>query len=87
MFECYYCKQKGHVLFQCEYLQFYPKRELVLTRHMYSKLQTRQKMGRRETRHRVIDGKFLTLIQEQAKQYQHKLSQEIVTSEDFPASS
>ena len=35
MFECHYCKTKGHLLFECQYLQYYPKKINVIERHRY----------------------------------------------------
>ncbi|CAD8078025.1 unnamed protein product [Paramecium primaurelia] len=85
MFECNYCKIKGHLLFECQYLQYYPKKINVIEKHIYPHPQQRFKIERRNKEPKAL--LMLFVVGERAKQYQQKLSQEVMTSEDFPMSS
>ncbi|CAD8157174.1 unnamed protein product [Paramecium octaurelia] len=85
MFECNYCKIKGHLLFECQYLQYYPKKLNVIEKHIYPHPQQRYKIERRNKEPKAL--LMLFVVGERAKQYQQKLSQEVMTSEDFPISS
>ncbi|CAD8097885.1 unnamed protein product [Paramecium sonneborni] len=85
MFECHYCKIKGHLLFECQYLQYYPKRLNVIEKHIYPHPQQRFKCERKHKEPKAL--LMLFIVGERAKQYQQKLSQEVMTSEDFPMSS
>ncbi|CAD8094343.1 unnamed protein product [Paramecium sonneborni] len=85
MFECHYCKIKGHLLFECQYLQYYPKRLNVIEKHIYPHPQQRFKSERKHKEPKALS--MLFVVGERAKQYQQKLSQEVMTSEDFPMSS
>ncbi|CAD8056221.1 unnamed protein product [Paramecium sonneborni] len=85
MFECHYCKIKGHMLFECQYLQYYPQKLNVIEKYLYPHVQQRIKTERRTKSPKTL--LMLFVVGESAKQFQQKLSQEIMTSEDFPMSS
>ncbi|CAD8085394.1 unnamed protein product [Paramecium primaurelia] len=85
MFECHYCKTKGHLLFECQYLQYYPKKLNIIEKHIYPHPQKRFKIERKNKEPKAL--MMLFVVGERAKQYQQKLSQEVMTSEDFPMSS
>ncbi|CAD8141477.1 unnamed protein product [Paramecium pentaurelia] len=85
MFECHYCKVQGHMLFECQYLQYYPKKLNVIEKYLYPHIQERIKIERRIKSPKSL--LMLFVVGESAKQFQQKLSQEIMTSEDFPMSS
>ncbi|CAD8181611.1 unnamed protein product [Paramecium octaurelia] len=84
-FECHYCKTKGHLLFECQYLQYYPKKINIIEKHIYPHTQARFKIERKNKEPKAL--LMLFVVGERAKQYQQKLSQEVMTSEDFPMSS
>ncbi|CAK88316.1 unnamed protein product (macronuclear) [Paramecium tetraurelia] len=85
MFECHYCKVQGHMLFECQYLQYYPQKMNVIEKYLYPHIQQRFKTERRLKSPKALP--MLFVVGESAKQFQQKLSQEIMTSEDFPVSS
>ncbi|CAD8059206.1 unnamed protein product [Paramecium sonneborni] len=85
MFECHYCKIKGHMLFECQYLQYYPQKVNVIEKYLYPHVQQRIKSERRIKSPKTLLMVFV--VGESAKQFQQKLSQEYMTSEDFPMSS
>ncbi|CAD8202426.1 unnamed protein product [Paramecium octaurelia] len=84
LFDCYYCKIKGHYILECNHIQYFPQRQNVIEKHLYSIKQVRQTFTRKSNKYLTL--KNLVQYQDKAKQVINKQSQDIM-SEDLPEAS
>ncbi|CAK59591.1 unnamed protein product (macronuclear) [Paramecium tetraurelia] len=82
LFDCYYCKIQGDYIVECRHLQYFPQRQNVLERYLYSRKQHRKPMVRKQKRYLTL--RNLNRNQERLRSIiNHKQSQEAI-SEEFP---
>ncbi|KAM3144793.1 hypothetical protein pb186bvf_003102 [Paramecium bursaria] len=85
MYECYYCKEQGHKLFQCKYLLYFPNKQKVIEQYIFPYNQTRVACERKKKGPRTME--IIPIVVERVQAFKIKLSQELITSEDLPQSS
>ncbi|CAD8110562.1 unnamed protein product [Paramecium sonneborni] len=81
LFECYYCKIRGHYIVECRHLQYFPQRINAIEKHLYTEKQQRKKFSRKLKKY--FAWQDMNLNQDKARQYANKQSQEQV-SDDLP---
>ncbi|CAD8201824.1 unnamed protein product [Paramecium octaurelia] len=84
LFECYYCKIRGHYVVECRHLQYFPQRINAIEKHLYTEKQQRRKFSRRLRKY--FAWQDMSLNQDKARQYANRQSQEQV-SDDLPETS
>ncbi|CAD8107867.1 unnamed protein product [Paramecium primaurelia] len=84
LFDCYYCKIKGHYIVECKHIQYFPQRQNVIEKYLYSLKQVRQSYKRKNQKYLTMKNLFQN--QDKAKQVINKQSQDII-SEDLPEAS
>ncbi|CAD8121764.1 unnamed protein product [Paramecium sonneborni] len=84
LFDCYYCKIKGHYILECQHIQYFPQRQNVIEKHLYSLKQVRAIYKRKNKK--FLTMKNLLQNQDKAKLVINKQSQDIL-SEDLPEAS
>ncbi|CAD8195865.1 unnamed protein product [Paramecium octaurelia] len=84
LFDCYYCKIKGHYIIECKHIQYFPQRQNVIEKYLYTLKQIRQPYRRKNKKYLTM--KNLTQNQDKAKQVINKQTQEIL-SEELPEAS
>ncbi|CAD8091090.1 unnamed protein product [Paramecium primaurelia] len=82
LFDCYYCKIQGDYIVECKHLQYFPQRQNVLERYLYSCKQRRKPMIRKQKRYLTL--RNLICNQERVRSIiNYKQSQDCI-SEEFP---
>ncbi|CAD8203152.1 unnamed protein product [Paramecium octaurelia] len=82
LFDCYYCRIQGEYIVECRHLQYFPQRQNVLERYLYSRKQHRKPIVRKQKRYLTL--RNLNRNQERLRSIiNHKQSQEAI-SEEFP---
>ncbi|CAD8105001.1 unnamed protein product [Paramecium sonneborni] len=90
LFDCYYCKIRGDYIVECRHLQYFPQRQNVLERYLYSTKQYRKSMIRKQKRYLTL--RNLNSNQERirsiinAKQSQEAISEELQDFSQLPYS-
>ncbi|CAD8096092.1 unnamed protein product [Paramecium primaurelia] len=84
LFDCYYCKIKGHYILECNHIQYFPQRQNVIEKYLYSIKQVRQTYTRKNKKYLTL--KNLIQNQDKAKLVINKQSQDIM-SEELPEAS
>ncbi|CAD8179493.1 unnamed protein product [Paramecium pentaurelia] len=79
IFECYYCKIRGHYIVECKHIQYFPQRLNTIEKYLYTEKQQRRRWTRRIRK--CFAWQDLSLNQDKAKQYVNKQSQEQISDE------